>query len=225
MPAITNSVKKKLYAALPNVSLKVAEASLSVWELSEKKGINSLESVIIARVLKVLRVLLQSSSLGEAASSSSDLELLITLLSDPGVLSDLKHLDPLAAARLRGLRAKEDILNAEGGCLTAQEAAVIARVTKAAISKARKEGRLIGLPVGQKSWVFPRWQFIEPGGFLLGLKEVTNELSHLSAWGQAMFLLEPNDRLSGHNPLYWMRRGKVDKVILAAHQHGEQGAA
>jgi hypothetical protein len=225
MPAPTNSVKKKLYAALPNVSLKVAEASLSVWELSEKKGINSLESVIIARVLKVLRVLLQSSSLGEAASSSSDLELLITLLSDPGVLSDLKHLDPLAAARLRGLRAKEDIMNAEGGCLTAQQAAAIARVTKAAISKARKEGRLIGLPVGQKSWVFPRWQFIEPGGFLLGLKEVTKELSHLSAWGQAMFLLEPNDRLSGHNPLYWMRRGKIDKVILAASQHGEQGAA
>lgn len=219
-------ISKKLSAAVPGLPEKVAEASLHVWLLAEQKGSNSLETAILARLLKALKALLRAqSSLDVAAAASSDLEVMLTLLMDPSVLAELRKADPLAPARLRGIKAKQKILDTEGGCITAEEVAEMLGQTGAAISKARKEYRLIGLPVGQNRWIYPSWQFQESGGYLPGLKKVLAELRHFSPWAQIMFLLEANDRLDGKKPLDYLRSGQLECVLLVARQHGEQGAA
>ena len=211
--------------ALPKVSESVAQASLYVLQLAEKKGERSLESVVLARLLKALpRLLSHSELLGKAASASTDLESMVTLLMEPSILRALSEDDPLAPARLRGLKVKQAIMQAEGGCISAQEAAKLTQATPAAVSKARKEGRLIGLSTGQNGWIYPRWQFTESGGYLPGLKEIIGELRELGAWGQTMFILQRNYDLSDKAPLYFLRRGEVDKVLGAAREYGEQGA-
>jgi len=226
MPPIVNAnTTEKLTAAAAKLSEPVAEASLCLWEVAESKGSNSIEAAVIARALKAVASLLTSESLGAAAASSSDLDLILTLLSGERMLVELKRIDPLAGARIRGLKAKEAIINAEGGCLSAEEAAEAAHVTDAAISKARKEGRLIGLPVGQKAWIYPSWQFVQPGGFQAGLKEVIAALGNIGPWAQTMFMLEKNDRLNGKTPLSVMREGSTATVVVAAKLHGDQGGA
>jgi hypothetical protein len=70
--------------------------------------------------------------------------------------------DPLADARLRWIRDRERLLWAEGQPLKAKEVGELLGVTRQAVARARAEGRLVGLPTGRGTYLYPSWQLNRP---------------------------------------------------------------
>src|SRR5690606_41693050 len=58
-------------------------------------------------------------------------------------------------ARLRGLRMRARLLAAEGGTLSSTEVADLLGITRQAVNKRRKAGRLIGLATGRRGYAYP----------------------------------------------------------------------
>lgn len=161
-------------------------------------------------------------TLGDAAGAASDYEALLRLLEHPEVAGALRAQNPLLPARLRWLRDRERLLEAEGGAVSVAEAAALLHMTRQGVDKRRKEGRLLGLSAGRREYLYPLWQFAE-SGTLPGLEDVLKALASLDPWGQAAFILSGDARLGGARPLDLLRRGEVEPVVAAAESYGEQG--
>jgi len=161
-------------------------------------------------------------ALGDAAGAASDYEVLLRLLENPEVARALRTQNPLLPARLRWLRDRERLLEAEGGAVPATEVASLLHMTRQGVDKRRKEGRLLGLSVGRREYLYPLWQFAE-SGTLPGLEATLKSLGPLDPWGQAAFVLSGDARLGGERPLDLLRRGVIAPVVAAAEQYGEQG--
>jgi len=207
----------------------VAEAAVQVLQAADMTGKkDNLSRVVLVRVLRALTSILQhtnqfESKLESAASASSDYEVLLNLLELPDVQAVLGETNPLAPAAVRGLRAIDGIIQAEGGCASGEEAAVILGVSRQAVDKARKESRLLALPRGQNRYIYPVWQF-DRGKILPGLKDVYRQLPAMGPWAIASFMLSPNTQLNDTSPLDKLRLGEVGSVISAARAYGEHGA-
>ncbi len=132
--------------------------------------------------------------------------------------------DPLAAAKQRGREAKARILAAEGGTLSAEQAAQRLDIRIRAVEERRRAGRLIALPLDRRTWVYPAWQFVD-GGILPGLELVLDDMIVKDCWMQTAFFLSGDPRLHGATPLAELRRGRVEEVRHAARLYGEHGAA
>ncbi|MBE9020889.1 helix-turn-helix domain-containing protein, partial [Chroococcidiopsidales cyanobacterium LEGE 13417] len=132
--------------------------------------------------------------------------------------------DPLERARLRGIAARERLLNAEGGPLTISQVEELLGISRQAIHKRCSKGKLIALTTSKRGYLFPRWQFAE-NGILPGLESVLAALDESEPWMQAAFMLNPNIWLDGASPLEMLRQGKIEDVLVAARASGEQGAA
>ncbi len=132
--------------------------------------------------------------------------------------------DPLTAAKLRGIRVKENFLEAEGGCVSDKEAAQILGLTRQSIAKARQKGQVFALPRGQIGYTYPVWQF-KSGRLLTGIKEVLAALKEHDLWMQVSFMLSANSRLNNKIPLAVLRKGQLDQVLEAATALGKHGVA
>jgi hypothetical protein len=155
-----------------------------------------------------------------AENEIGDMEGLVTALDRPDVLAILRRRDPLAAARLRGLRARKQLLDAEGGTVSGQELAKAIGITRQAVDKRRLANTVIGIDLGKRGYAYPVWQV-----GLNGLDAVLVELNDLNPWSQALFFLSPNSWLDGETPLAALRRGERDVVLSAARHYGDQTAA
>jgi hypothetical protein len=199
------------------------EATLRALEAAREP----VQAALLARVLNVLARLItevDERALGDAAGARSDYEVLLRLLEYPDTVAALREQDPLLPARLRWLRDRERLLQAEGGAISAEQAAELVGMTRQGVDKRRRTGTLIGLSLGRKGYVYPVWQFAE-GGTLPGLQAVLAELNDFGPWMQAAFMLSGDARLNGERPLDELRRGHVQQVVAAAHVYGEQGGA
>ena len=95
-----------------------------------------------------------------------------------GLLERLpKSSDPLAKARLRGLVAQRELLDAEGGGLTGSEMAEALGVSRQAVDKRRKAHQLLALEAPKRGLVYPGGQ-LTGTGLLPGLAEVLTHLPH-----------------------------------------------
>lgn len=150
----------------------------------------------------------------------ADLDGLFEVLQQPEVLAILRQRDPLAPARLRGLRAKKQLLEAEGGVVSGREVAEALGITRQAVDKRRLNGKLIGIDLGKRGYAYPVWQI-----GLDGMGEVLAELASYDPWTQTLFMLGENGWLEGETPLTALRRGELDRVIAAARLYGEQTAS
>lgn len=150
----------------------------------------------------------------------ADLEQLVTVLERPEVVADLRQRDPLTPSRLRGLRAKRQLLEAEGGVVSGRELAQALGITRQAVDKRRLNNKLIGIDLGKRGYAYPVWQL-----GLDGIDAVLAELEEYDPWTQALFLLSANNWLNGETPLAKLRRGEREDVLAAARLYGEQTAA
>jgi len=91
--------------------------------------------------------------------------------------------DPLAEARLAGLRSKTFLLQAEGGAVPVEEAAAMLGLTRQAVDRWRRAGKLIGLTMGRRGYLYPAWQFGEHGT-IPGLEETLAALDSFGPWSQ-----------------------------------------
>jgi hypothetical protein len=167
---------------------------------------------------------LDRRALGEAASAPSNVATLLRVLEHPAAVELLERDDPLADARLRWIRDRQRLLYAEGRPLTTKEVEALLGVSRQAIAKARTEGRLVGVPTGRGTYAYPSWQF-EPGGPLIGLRNLRQALGDEDPWTLVAFVVAPNSRLDGDTPLARLRRGELEVVLQAARAYGEHGAA
>jgi hypothetical protein len=208
---------------LEDVSPHTVEAIFAL--MRTVKG-NRVQGAYTARALVALRQLVESAepdALADATGAPSDYGVLVEALGQPQVLDRLRETDPLASARLRGLRAKERLLAAEGGTLASSAAADVLGISRQAVDLRRKRGKLIGLMLGRHAYGYPAWQFGSKG-VLPGLEEVLAELESFDPWMQVTFMLGANDLLGGQTPLAELRRGNLDEVRGAARLFGEHTA-
>lgn len=166
---------------------------------------------------------LDESLLAGLVSAPTDFEFLLRLLEKAGLRELLGGDEPLQSARLRGLRARAEVLQAEGGTWSAPAAAEHLAISRQAVDKRRKAGTLLGLPVGRHGYAYPAWQFTR-SGVLQGLEETLRALEGRDPWMKASFLLGSQVRLEGKRPLELLRRGEVQPVVRAAGVFGEHGS-
>lgn len=174
----------------------------------------------ISHMLNLLVDVTESMEETPSLTGSADHEALGRLLEHPDLLSELRSVDPLAPARVRGLAVKRRLLDMEGGSITSQQMATLLGISRQAVDKRRKRRTLIGLDLGRRGYVYPVWQVDLPG-----LVEALAVLDELSPWAQAGFFLTPNAWLADRTPLAALRAGEKDSVLRAASLYGEPGAS
>lgn len=162
---------------------------------------------------------LDEKKLAEAVQAPTDVSVLLTALSTEEALASIRAHDPLAGARLRGLEAKRKLVEAEGGSLSSARIARALKITRQAVDKRRKQGKLLGIELGKKGFRYPAWQIDLPD-----LDNVLAALQGRDAWDQLSFFLNPNALLKDRTPLEVMQEGRHDiaDVLRAASTFGEQ---
>lgn len=133
--------------------------------------------------------------------------------------------DPrLAAAIRRGESVRAKLKTAEGENLSAEEAAEELGMSKVAVLKRLKTGRLIAWrEERQNAFRFPAWQF-KNGRVLQGLEEVLIKLrasARLDDFGLMLFFLSHSRFLGNKRPLDLLRDGELHKVLQAAEGYGQ----
>jgi hypothetical protein len=217
------TVTRDFEAAARKAPAGAVEAARRLLELSREPVVGA----VLSRTMHALVDLaagLGRREAGEAAGERSDLAALLRLLESSAVAGRLEQVDPLADARLRWIRDRERLLCAEGQPLAAREVGDLLGVTRQAVAKARAAGRLVGLPTGRGTYLYPSWQF-DRDGALHGLRAVREALDDADPWTLTAFMVAPNSRLDGDTPLAALRRGDVEAAVRAARAYGEHGAA
>lgn len=130
----------------------------------------------------------------------------------------------LAMALLRGAAVREEMKEAEGGSLSAEEAGTKLGISKAAVLKRYQKGQLLGWREAKQNAVrFPVWQFTEDN-VLPGLTEVLETFQAaewLDDWGKIVFFLTPLASMKGRRPLDLLRDGETRRVVWAAQANLE----
>lgn len=131
----------------------------------------------------------------------------------------------LALAMARGLEARQQLVDAEGGSLSSDEVARLLAISKTAVLKRLEAGKLIAWREERlKAARFPQWQFNDVGGVLDGLPDVLECLhanTRLDDWAKVLFFLQSKPSLNGKRPLELLRNGRVKKVCQAAKAYAE----
>ena len=196
-------------------------------EITELRDVRPLARVFLERGIRGLVSLalnMESNAVEAAVAEASDLEVLITALESKDGLRLARRIDPLAAARVRGLKMKGELLERAGGTLQPREVAELLGISRQAVGKRRRVGKLIAVRAGNRAYEYPACQF-EDTGVIRGLEEVLGALTDdVEGWMQVAFLVNPNESLGGESPLDLLRQGEVDSVVRAARIHGEHGA-
>jgi hypothetical protein len=195
------------------------------------EAISSLERthnpVFVSRALHAIADLereLPDQRIKEASSAPNDYLVLLNAMSTSSVVCELTGKDPLASAKLRGAEGQQKLLKAGGGVLSAEETAKLLAISRQAVDKRRRQGQLLGLIQGRRGYAYPAWQF-ENGRTIKDLEKVLEALRDHDPWMQVTFFLNSNDRLAGMSPLDVLRAGETGRVVSAAAEFGEQGAA
>lgn len=199
---------------------EVAKTSKSTQQAIDKiiraSNKKPLTAAFIVRVIEGLIEIANSSDLVDVIAADSNIEVLLSALQTPEALSLLTKRDPLAKAKLRGLKVKQQLIEAEGGCVDSKKVGEIIGITPQGVNKRRQEGKLIGLSRGKGKYLYPYWQFTDAGKTLTGLEKVLEKLSQVDPWMQLTFFLNPNLRLDNKTPLEMLRMEQIEPVIDSA---------
>lgn len=159
-----------------------------------------------------------------SANNSSSLERMIAALTAPELLAELAPIDPLAAARLKGMKVKQELLYSDGKPLRSQEVSHLLGISRQAVDKRRSKAQLFAVSLGKRGYYYPLWQFVD-GEVLRGLDRVLAALAEFDAWTQLMFLKTGDLRLNNRTPLECLIVGDIDNVVTAASCYGRANPA
>jgi hypothetical protein len=133
--------------------------------------------------------------------------------------------DARARAILRGVEyARADLVDAGGAFDLQQVRTLMHGISRQAIDRKVREGRLLALQGPGHRRAYPTCQFNADGGVVAGLKSVLDALPTRNPWAVLNFLVNPQDGLDGAKPIDRLRAGHVDDVVAAARGIGVQGA-
>src|SRR5215472_16334688 len=213
------SVEQK---AEKNFLLLVFKCSGSPNETGPATKRNPIREAFFRRSLRAIEELqaMDERKLAEAVQAPTDYSVLVSALTSDEALATIRPRDPLAGARLRGIEAKRQLLEAEGGSLSSAEAAKLLKISRQAVDKRRREKRLLGVELGKKGYHYPTWQF-----GLRNVEDVLDALGDRDEWEKLNFFLNSSDLLDDRTPLDVLQAGKgeLTDVINAAASYGEHG--
>lgn len=130
--------------------------------------------------------------------------------------------DPLAAARVRGIAAREGLIERSGGLLRLSEAAARLGVTTQAVSARRSRDTILAVPLPNGEWVYPVCQF-EEAGLVQGIDTFLRAFGDADRWTRLAVLLAPSSRFGGKSALDLLREGRAAEARSIAKSYGEQG--
>lgn len=93
--------------------------------------------------------------------------------------------------------------------------------TRQAVHDLMKRGRLLGLPLKARQWVYPSFQFSGSGRPYTVLPEVLRAFDGVAStpYTVASWLVSPNPLLDDQTPIDWLASGgDADRVRLAAQR-------
>jgi hypothetical protein len=146
------------------------------------------------------------------------------IISSPKFLEELNFSSPLVIFRLKGIKAKWDLLFGDDLPLDSKEVAFLLNISPQTVNKWRRQGRLLGVRFGQYKYLYPAWQF-QNTSIMGGLDLVLDELREYDDWTRLAFLKTGDIRLNGATPLEKLRAGDVESVVWAASCYGRQISA
>jgi hypothetical protein len=124
---------------------------------------------------------------------------------------------------------KERLIRAEGGYYLSSEAAKLLGITEQKLEQLRQTDKIIGLPVKDGRYVYPKWQLVKRWfwGYrvLPGLAEVLAAFPSESPWMRAGFMLDNGVSVELSSPLAGLKAGKVSAVLALVAGFGEHGAS
>lgn len=214
--------------ALASPDTRLPELQKAFAEAFENDPLRAAFARRAVKALVDLTTTLSKQDLTAAVSAETDTRALVLgLLARPtasGVSSE-----PIQAARLRGVTARDELLAEEGGVASAEEVKRrrLLPLSRQAIDRRRARGDLLAVDVGKRGYLYPVWQFAAETGTLPGLERVLEVLrsKDVSPISQVRFFLSGSHRLNGDRPLDRLRRGDVDAVLRDANAFLDQGAA
>jgi hypothetical protein len=164
-----------------------------------------------------------SRSLKERSARSSPVQLArLAGIAFQMTFAGTRREEKLVNALARGLTVREKMAAAEGGNMSAEEAARRLDVTKQSVINMYHAGTLLAWKTEkQGSLRFPVWQF-DGDRRLAGLKEVLATLDTgrvLDDWGKIGFFLQTHGILDDRRPLDLLRANKLNAVLKAAEAY------
>jgi len=191
-----------------------------------RAGVPDIRSVFQTRTEALVQRLMEQASddtVAAALAAPSDFGGLARLLSDTAALGvSLDTVDPLAEAVARGAETKQALLRDAGGGWSSTRVAMHLGITRQAVDKRRRAGKLLALRSGAGDYVYPVCQFTDDG-VLAGLDRVLAAFAPSGGWTRLDVLLAPAEEIGGVSPLDALRAGDADGAVLAASLFGEQG--
>ena len=158
---------------------------------------------------------IHAAALRDALRAPTEFETILRVLECPEIGASTRDRDPLVVARLRRIESMRRILAGEGGTLSAEKVGEVLTISRQAVEKRRKSGRLIGISLGRRGFGYPAWQFTTRG-ILPSLESVLSILKAHDPWTKLVFFLTDNPALGGRKPIDDIRSGQVEGVIAAA---------
>jgi len=107
---------------------------------------------------------------------------------------------------------------ASADMISTDEAAVLARTTRATIDAWIDKGRCIGLTQTVRGSLLPRWQF--ETRMWDALPKLTAALNTRDGWALVSFLESPNGALNGMTPRAAIEQGQEARVLQVAEAEG-----
>lgn len=153
-------------------------------------------------------------------------EFLRTVIDSFSLESSTTSEEDAAKARVlaRGVLARKELEQAEGGSLSSDQVAELLSLNKRqSVDYQRKERHLVAWRTGTGKWRYPAWQFTKHG-ILPGIRECLKALDTDNGFGAAIFFLSDRFSLDGQCPLNLLRAGKIDEALTAARRHHHHGA-
>jgi hypothetical protein len=133
--------------------------------------------------------------------------------------------DARSRALLRGIHLAQEDLREAGGAYDLDEVRTMMHgVSRQAVDKRVREGKLLAVPGPNNRRRYPTVQFTPDGSVVDGLREVGEALPSRNPWVMLNFLVNPDDRLQQRRPIDLLKAGELGSVIEAAKRIGEQGA-
>ncbi len=112
----------------------------------------------------------------------------------------------------------EDLLRAEGGCISEQEVVDLLELENITIVEDwRRYRQIVAIKSDTETWMYPVWQFArKPKRVMLGIRDCLAELDSDDDLENTVFFLSSMTRLAGKRPLDCLRAGKIEAAIKAA---------
>lgn len=187
---------------------------------------NAKNRIFVERAAKAVARLdreLSMERLDEASAASDDYSVLASALANADLPATYAEDDPLAEAKLRGLKAKSELLKLAGGALSGEQAAEQLGIKRQSVDKRRSQNKLIGLTQGRRGYAYPAFQFEETVSS--HLEEILQALKDSDPWTQLGFFVNSNGMLDDRTPLEELRARHHEAVLKAVRHYQEQGTA